>query len=149
MRNCMSIVLPIRKKGEHNFFEINLPSDTRFIIDIEATIIGISHLRSPSFITNNVAGSIKLQSFGRSGLCFSQLLFIGKNPIEKLFPNYSQVNSELYSLLPNCYYENDYKPVPLAGKIESYLLYGCFEDLLGKQLNIDIQYEVHIILWLT
>jgi hypothetical protein len=140
--------IPVSKKGELVFFEVNIPKDVTLAFDAEAAIWGISGIRDLKVLRGkNVAGTIKLQSENAEDLHYNVLITFGSSPVEVLLPGYADVNGELLNLFVSPYYQNNYRQVPSIEALDSYTIYGCYEDLIGKQLNLDITYNISLTLW--
>ena len=142
------VEIPISKKGEMKFFEVNIPEDVTLVFDTEATIRGISDAR---FIHNAniqiIAGLLKLKSENAADLQFQSVITFGSSPVEDLLPGYAGLPNGPASLPTTPYYENSYKPVPTLNSVDSYTLYGCYEDLLGCRVNTDISYSISLCFW--
>ena len=148
MVTSIIVEIPVSKKGELKFFEVNIPEDVILAFDAEATIVGISGIKDLRGLKGkNVAGTIKLQSENTADLHFNSLVTFGSSPVEDLLPGYADVSSDLINLFVTPYYENDYRPVPSIETIDSYTLYGCYEDVIGKELNRDISYTISLCIW--
>jgi len=148
MVTCVIVEIPVTKKGQLNFFEVNIPKDVTLAFDTQATITGINGIKDLRRLKGmNVAGIIKLQSENTADLYYSSLLTFGNSPVEALLPGFTDVCGDLINMFVTPYYENDYKPIPSVETIDSYTLYGCYEDLLGKDLNQNISYSVSLCLW--
>lgn len=135
--------IPISKKGELYFFQVNIASDIAYLFDMQASITGLS----ANVVANNVAGMLKLQSENKADVCYSSLVTFGASPVEALLPGIADVNTELISLFVTPYYENAYREIPKGGTMDSFTLYGCYEDLIGKQLNQNLSYNISLCFW--
>ena len=143
MLGSIIVNIAISKKGERYFFQVNVASDIAHLFDMQAAITGIS----ANVVVNNVAGILKLQSENRADVCYSSVVTFGASPVETLLPGIADVNTELISLFVTPYYENNYREVPKGGTMDSFTLYGCYEDMIGKQLNQNLNYTVTLCFW--
>ncbi len=139
--------IPISKKGELKFFEVNIPKDVTLCFDPQAVIKGNVIRDIRTIRGRNVAGTIKLQSENIADLYYNGIVTFGSSPVETLLPGYTDVIPDLLNLFFTPYYENDYKPIPQIEAMDSYILYGCYEDLLGAMLNQDVAYAISLTLW--
>ena len=148
MATSIIIEIPVSKKGELKFFEVNIPKDVTLLFDTEASIMGISRIINIRRLrSKNIAGTLKLQSENTADLHYHSLITYGNTPVESLLPGYTDVSGDVVSLFATPYYENDYKPIPTIEAMDSYTLYGCYEDLLGKEMNQDVSYIISLCLW--
>ena len=149
MVTCIIVEIPVTKKGQLNFFEVSIPKDVTLVFDTQATITRIRGIKDLNRLKGrNVAGAIKLQSENNADLYYCSLVTIGNSPVEALLPGLPDVCSDLVNLFVTPYYDNDYRSVPSLETIDSYTLYGCYEDLLGKDLNLPVSYSISLCLWI-
>ena len=139
--------IQVSKKGELRFFEVNIPEDVTLAFDPEATIRGsiIKDIRNIKGM--NIAGIVKLQSENKADLEYYSVVRVGSSPLEILLPGYVDVVPDLLNLFADPYYENACRRVPSVDAIDSYTLYGCYEDVIGKEMNRDISYTISLCIW--
>ncbi len=139
--------ITITKKGELKFFEISIPADAILAFDPQAVIKASSITNFLPVNGRNTAGLLKLQSENISDLYYSSVVTFGGSDVEPLLPGHSSVVPELLSLFYTPYYQNEFRPIPVQEGVESYMLYGCYQDLIGAMLNTDVAYTVSLTLW--
>ncbi len=139
--------ITITKKGELKFFEVNIPGDAILAFDPQAVIKGSGLNDLIAIAGRNTAGLLKLQSENISDLYHSSVVTFGGSDVEPLLPGYSSVVPELLTLFYTPYYQNEFRPIPQLEGVESYVLYGCYQDLIGAMLNADVAYTVSLTLW--
>lgn len=148
MATSMIITIQVTKKGERHYFQVNIPQDTISITGIEATVSGITLPNLMKDLNGDVAGTIKLQAENRPGLSFVAQVWAGAHPVEQVFPGMADLHGEICELFPFPYYCNEYSETTTSREVDSYMLYGCYEDVLGRQLSVDAKYSVALCLHL-
>ncbi len=136
------ITIPITKKGELNFFQINLPRDISRIVGMQAGIMGVENLFAVS--QRYVAGIVKVQAEQIASFCYSSEVAIGYTDFEV-----QPIGSiALYKPLAIPYslrgVDSQLKPLLIRN---SFTLYGRYEDLLIKKLNAGITYTFRLYVW--
>ena len=147
MKNSIVVVkIPVTKKGELNYFQINIPKDVERITGIETGISGLSGVTAIEINDKYLAGIAKVQAENTADLCYSSEIFIGTGILEKTIPGFviTPANQSFYDLLST----------PNSGKAKqkmliknSHTLYGCYEDMLGKCFNRNLSYTIRLYLW--
>lgn len=143
--NIIAVNIPVSRKGEMNFFQVNIPNDVARITGIIAEINGFNV--APDLTKRTLAGTLKLQSEQSLNICYSCQLFIGTNPIEDVIKGFTYAGGDIADLYPSPYSGSTFRgfqPVRIAN---SYIISGCFEDNIGRSLNQDITYNVNLHLW--
>ncbi len=143
--NIIAVNIPISTKGELNFFQLNLPDDVNVIQGVVADVSGFSV--APDLTKRTMAGTLKLQSEQQSNICYSCQLFTGANGIEDTISGFTYSGGDIADLYPSVYSGNTFsgiQPLRIAG---TYVLFGCFEDNIGKQLGQDVAYNVSLHLY--
>ena len=138
--NIIAVNVAISRKGELNFFQVNIPDDVKGITGIVAEINGFS--AAPDLSKRTLAGTLKLQAEQSSGICYSCQLFTGRNGIEDVIKGFTYAGGNITDLYPSVYSGSTFRgiqPVRING---SYVVFGCFEDNIGRQMNQDIAYNV-------
>ena len=135
-RNIVGLSVPVTKKGELIFFQVNVPQDVDRIAGIEAGICGITGLDGIELSDKFQAGIIKVQGEHTADLCYSREIYFGAGFLEKTTPGFV-----------------DTLVSPVSGKgmqelmiTNCYTFYGCYEDTLGKQLNRNLSYNIGLYL---
>ena len=143
--NIIAVNIPVSRKGELNFFQVNIPNDVNRITGIVAEITGYSI--APGLNGRTLAGTLKLQSEQNSNICYSCQLFTGTNGIEDVIKGFTYAGGDVADLYPSLYSGSTFRgiqPIRIPG---SYVVFGCFEDNIGKQLNQDVTYNVGLLLY--
>ena len=148
MASTITVEIPIRTKGERSYFQVNIPLSAMRITGIEGFVTKLNLPGGRKNLDGNVAGTIKLQAENREGLSFITQLWVGDHPVEQLLPGIGSVNDQLVPLFPAPYYFNLYDEKACSRVIDSYMLYGCYQDILGVQSNVDARYLVTLCLYL-
>lgn len=137
--------IAISKMGELKFFQVNLPGDVSTITGIAGDIRGYSV--APVSTGRMLAGTLKLQSELQAGICYSCQLFTGRNAIEDIIRGFTYTGGNVADLYPSPYSGGTFRgiqPVRIPG---CHVLFGCFEDEIGKQTATDTSYIVSIYLY--
>jgi len=137
--NIIAVDIPIRAKGELNFFQVNIPDDVKCITGIVAEIRGYNIV--PGAV-RNLAGTLKLQSEQGSNICYSCQLFTGANAIEDIISGFTYAGGNITDLYVSRYSGSTFRDIQPVRIPNSYIVFGCFEDNIGKQLNQDVAYNV-------
>lgn len=143
--NIIAVNIPISRKGELNFFQVNIPDDVKCITGIVAEITGFSV--APDLSKRSLAGTLKLQSEQNSNICYSCQLFIGSNSVEDVIKGFTYAGGDIADLYPSPYSGSTFRGIQPVRIPNSYIVFGCFEDNIGRQLNQDVAYNVGLHLW--
>ena len=146
MTGTITIAVPVTRKGQRNYFQVNIKQHAISIIGIEAFVSGITLPGGRKMLDGNVAGTVKLQAENRADLSFIVQVWAGQSPVEPLLPGLTEVCDQLIGLFPSPYYLNLYNEKACNRPIDSYMLYGCYQDILGVQSNTDASYTVTLCL---
>jgi hypothetical protein len=136
------ITVPVTKAGELNFFAINLPRDIDRIVGMQAGVSSLNNMNAA--YDRYLAGTVKVQAENYADLCYSCEISIGQGSIEKSMTGFTTPDTGLLKLftLPNV--DTGMHQMQLEG---CYTLYGCYEDVLIKALNIPVTYIVRLYVW--
>lgn len=140
--NIIAVDIPIYRKGEMNFFQVNVPNDVKCITGIVAEIRGYSVAPTPG--VRNIAGTVKLQTEQLSGICYSCQLFTDENAFKQSMTFAGSNMIGLYSLKVSGSTFRGIQPVRIPN---TFVLFGCFEDNIGKLMDQDIAYHVNLLLY--
>jgi len=143
--NIIAVNIPISRKGELNFFQVNLPDDVNGITGIVAELRGFS--AAPDLSTRTLAGTLKLQAEQNAGICYSCQLYTGKNAIEDIITGFTYAGGNITDLYPSVYSGSTFRGVQPVKIPNSYVVFGCFEDNIGKQMNQDVAYNLGLHLY--
>jgi hypothetical protein len=138
--NIIAVSIPVSRKGELNFFQVNIPDDVKGITGIVAEINGFSI--APDLSKRILAGTLKLQAEQSAGICYNCQLFTGRNSIEDVIKGFTYAGGNVTDLYPSVYSGSTFRgiqPVQISG---SYVVFGCFEDNIGNQMDQDVAYNV-------
>jgi hypothetical protein len=142
--NIIAVDIPVTGKGEINFFQVNIPDDIKRITGIIAEVKGFSGV---AIVARNLVGTLKLQTEQGSNICYSCQLFAGSNAISDSIGGFTYAGGNIADLYPSRYSGSTFRgiqPVRISG---SYVVFGCFEDNIGRQLNQDAAYTVSLLLY--
>ncbi len=146
MAGTITVDVPVRRKGQRCYFQVNIQQNITRITGIEAFVSHIALPGGRKTLDGNVAGTVKLQAENRAGLSFISQVWVGEHPIEQLLPGLEDVNGSLTQLFPSPYHLNLYDEHSCSRPVDSYMLYGCYQDILGFQSNLDAAYTVTLCL---
>ncbi len=146
MTGTITVAVPVTRRGQRNYFQVNIKQNATAITGIEAFVSGIILPGGRKILDGNIAGTIKLQAENRAGLSCIIQVWTGQHTVEPLLPGLTDVCTELTSLFPEPYYFNLYDEQACKREIDSYMLYGCYQDILGVQSNTDASYTVTLCL---
>lgn len=136
------IAIPITKKGELNFFQVNLPRDIDRIVGMQAGIMGVENLFQVE--ERYVAGTVKVQAENVADFCYTADVAIGYTSFEVQAiganPNYKALG-DLFKLRD---VDSQLKPLRIRN---SFTLYGCYQDYLIKKLENNITYTFRLYIW--
>src|SRR4051794_40865726 len=99
--NIIAVHIPISRKGELNFFQVNIPDDVKRITGIVAEVAGFN--AKPDLSKRSLAGILKLQSEQSANICYSCQLFTGRNSIEDVIKGFTYAGGDIADLYPSPY----------------------------------------------
>ena len=144
--NIIAVDIPIYRKREMSFFQVNLPDDVQCITGIVAEIRGYDTVPTPG--VRNLAGTVKLQSEQLSGMCYSCQLFTGESAIEDdVVKGLTYAGGDIADLYPSKSSGGTFRGIQPVRIPNCYVVFGCFEDNIGKLMNQDVAYNVSLLLY--
>lgn len=145
--NIIAVDIPVYRQGEINFFQVNLPDDVKGIRGIAAEIRGYDTIPTPG--VRNLAGTVKLQSEQLSGICYTCQLFTGESAIEQdVVKGLTYAGGDIADLYPSKSSGSTFRGIQPVRISNSYVVFGCFEDNIGKLMNQDVAYTVSLLLYM-
>ena len=145
--NIVVVKIPVTTRGTLTFFQVSIPADAESIVGIETGIVGINTPGKVNLTGKNLIGTIKLQSEQVADLCYSSQVFFGTGSLETMLPGFDSAPQDLVNLFTFPFAGSTQRGIEQVVINNSYTLYGCYEDLLGKELNQDVSYTISLCLW--
>lgn len=136
----------ISRSGELNFFQVNIPKDVVGITGIQTGILGIN-VPGAKFSSKNHVGTIKLQTETPANMCYCGEVYFGSGALENTLTGFDTANRDMVKLFTFPFASGSSSDVETTMIRDTYTLYGCYEDLLGKQLGRNVSYTIGLYLW--
>lgn len=142
-------ILSIRRAGEQQYFQVNIPRD---VTQIKGIITGVQLIDVPAVSGTGQGGMLQLQATGPANGCYNSIVKL--EPVAALKGDLGLTAYQAGFSKPNALLTNGLAQRGLNSP-ETILLppcncfYGNYKDLLGKGLAKDVSYRVSITLWTT
>lgn len=143
--------IPIERRGQQIFFQLNLPLDIDRIVGIETAIRIVDGMTIPSHRSMG-AGTLWLQSEGKADVCYNLYVIPEQKGMTVTDLGYTAIQAgfrEGGRILGDAVAQSvGWKPdaVDLPG---CRMFYGSYLDTLGVQVSKDILYHLSIHIWVT
>jgi hypothetical protein len=136
----------ITRSGELNFFQVNIPKDVVGITGIQTGILGV-HIPGDGFGDKNHVGSIKLQAETPANMCYCCEVYFGSGTLENTLTGFDTASGDMVNLFTFPFASGSSSGVETTMIRNTHTIYGCYEDILGKQLGRDVPYTIGLYLW--
>ena len=139
----------IRRAGEQQFFQLNIPRD---ITQITGIITGVQLMDAPLVSGTGQVGFLQLQATGKANDCYNSIVKL--EPIAALKTDLGLTAYQAGFTKPNALLTNGLSQRGLSSPETIWLppcncFYGNYKDLLGKVLFQDVRYRISITFWTT
>ncbi|HYD22678.1 MAG TPA: hypothetical protein VEB40_14450, partial [Flavipsychrobacter sp.] len=104
-----------------------------------ALVTSVLPINEESFL-----GNLQLQAEGRTNLCYCSDIFLDR-PQAMITTFGFADNPEWMKKALEQSTVREPEPLEIAG---CHLIYGCYKDIIGKNLNTDLQYRVTFYIWI-
>lgn len=143
--------IPIERRGQQIFFQINLPLDIDRIVGIETAIRIVDGIKI-QYYKSMGAGTLWLQSEGKADVCYCLYVLpermsmtttdLGYTAIQAGFREGGRILGD--AIAQSAGWKPD--PIDLPG---CRMFYGSYIDALGIQSSTDVIYHLSIHIWVT
>lgn len=134
------VTINVTSKDSQQYFQVVVPRDTTRITGIESSVVLQSVLPANSEL---FLGNLQLQAEGQTNFCYCTDIFLDR-------PN-TQITTFGFpgvGWIKNAFEQSGMKeaePLDIKG---CHVLYGCFKDIIGQNLNTDLTYTVSFCIWI-
>ncbi len=140
------------KKGEQCYFQVDIPKDTDRIIAVQAGVTGLQlphGMALDDIAGKGCAGSMKVQAENAGNLCYATDVYTGFSLLNKVTPGFvaGMSNAAFINWMVAPYAGNSYQEPDTILIKDCLMLYGCYTDELGKQMDKNLSYIVGLYLW--
>lgn len=151
-QQVLSEKILITQKGTIRHFQLRMPRSAEKLIGVECGVMMNSVLpvlqqpagfaQSVQFFPTRNMGELTLQNVGKGNLFYSVPVI--EQDAHVSYADYSNQTA----FAPKCYtHSGKREPMEVNIPRETAIIMGMYKDLLGTQLNTDLQYWILVHLW--
>jgi hypothetical protein len=144
--DLITVKIPVRKKGELNFFQVSIPQDVHSITGIQTGVLGITAPQL-KLAGKTAIGSLRLQAEQLADLCFLTDISLGTGALENTLTGFDHARQDIANLFRFPFANGNFGGVEQVMIRGALTLYGCYQDQLGKDQKKNISYTIGLYLW--